>query len=453
MEEIIPFIEQSWRDMALSEGITVTTLVVEDTTLAELFKAAFSSSKIVVTAFNAQIALALVHLRSRYFVDTPFVFYLHGFASVACWPMKKWGLLDVWREQDIFISSAKRDLELFRLSIKTENSFVIPFALLDEVKPDETQQGAHDHLSLYYVGRISEQKNLHTLLWALSIYLKYSHNCSISLDIFGSEDNLGSPNMGQKSGSYLQVLEQLSRELALTEIVKFHGFINRNLIADKIHAGRKVLISTSLHADENFGMAALRALSMGHSALLSDWGGHSDYVENFKDAVTLVDVEVSKTGPFVVVDSLVKQIEKLANSSSSNGLMDVPNHYQLESIREKLKSVYLSNAEKKFEFSDNIEILAHRWDEFKDNPQSCRVFTSFEDVIFHQFSMAYAGRSRYYENSSMGELAIAPWVKIKNDQIVVSDPHRGERVVVLSSDLKRNRWLVENGYAFSRSSY
>lgn len=453
MEEIIPFIEQSWRDMALSEGIISTTLIVEDATPGELFRAAITSSKIVVTAFNTQIALALVHLRTRYFVDTPFVFYLHGFSSVACWPMKTWGLLDVWREQDIFISSAKRDLDLFRLSIKTENSFVVPFALLDEVKLDTSQKSTHDHLSLYYVGRISEQKNLHAFLWALSIYLQKSHNRNISFDIFGGEDNLGSPNMGRHSGPYLQILNQLTHKLGLSEIVRFHGFVDRNLIADKIHPGRKVMISPSLHTDENFGMAALRALSMGHSALLSNWGGHSDYVEHFKDSVYLTDVEVSKTGPFVVIPSLVKQIEKIAKSFTANCLKAVPRYYELVSIKEKLKAIYQSQADCSFEFLESIEILASRWDEYKVSPQSCRVFTSFDDAIFHQFSMAYAGQTHYYVNSSIGELALAPWVEIRSDRIFVSDPHRGEREVTVSSDSERDRWLVDNGYAFLKSDF
>jgi glycosyltransferase involved in cell wall biosynthesis len=450
MEEIIPFIEQSWRDMATSEDFKVTILVVESTPIGELFKAVLGAAKIVVTAFNAEIALALVTLRTRFFIDTPFIFYLHGFASVACWPMEKWGLLDVWSEQDVFISSAQRDLDLLRLSIDTANAFVVPFALLDEIKLDETQKNTHDHLSLYYVGRISEQKNLHSLIWALSLYLEKTNNKNISLDLFGSEDNLGSPNMGHKSGPYLEILIRLTNELGLNDVVTFHGFVDRNVIADRIPQGRKVFVSPSLHADENFGMAALRALSMGHLALLSDWGGHPDYIQHFQEQVYLVDVEISKTGPFLVIPSLVDKILKLNERTKPSTLKRVPSYYLLASIKEKLKVIFQNSTTSTPVFSQNIKILARRWDEFKTNNLSSRVFDSFEDVIFHHFSMVYAGREHYFINTDNGSMVIAPWVETLVDQYIVNDPHRGRRELTGFPVEKSAEWLVENGHAFFR---
>lgn len=449
MEEIIPYIEQSWREMASEESIRTTTIIVEDVLPGDIFKAALSASKIVVTAFNTHIAQALVSLRSRYYVDTPFIFYLHGFASVACWPMKKWGVLDVWSEQDIFISSAKRDLDLFNISIKTNNAFVVPFALLDEIKIDETQKINTNHISFYYVGRISEQKNLHSLFWALAIYLKKSQNRNISLDVFGSEDNLGSPNMGRRSGPYLQILLELVHELGLNDFVKFHGFTERNKIVDKIQVGRRVFISTSLHADENFGMAALRALSMGHSAILSDWGGHSDYLDTFKEKVHLVGVQVSKTGPFLEIPELVKKIEKLTKDHNAESVNLKPSYYQFSSIKEQLKLIFNHQDLSSIQYSEYIDILVKRWDQNKDESQSSKVFGSFEDEIFHRFSMAYAGRDNYYIDASKGELMMAPWVASAEDKIVIEDPHRGTKELVGLTVSDKEKWLTENGYAFT----
>lgn len=453
MEEIIPFIELSWREMASRESISAKTIIVEDVTPSEIFKAALEASKIVVTAFNTHIALALVSLRSRYHVDTPFIFYLHGFASVACWPMKKWGVLDVWSEQDIFISSAHRDLELFKLSIKTNNAFVVPFALLDEVHIDESQKNNNNHLSLYYVGRISEQKNLHSLFWALAVYLKKSKNQNLSLDIFGGEDNLGSPNMGRTSGPYLQILIKLAQDLGLNKIVKFHGFTDRNLIADKIHAGRKVFISPSLHADENFGMAALRALSMGHYALLSDWGGHSDYVETYKDMVSLVDVQVSKTGPFLVIPDLVRKIERLATIDNTCKSQSLPKYYQLSQIQDQLKKIFYHQEASSIQYSDCIEILAQRWTGNASETQSSRVFKSFEDEIFHRFSMAYAGRTNYYADNHSEIHLVAPWVESVENKICIDDPHRGSKEIIEGTTEVKNKWLRENGYAFTNNDF
>jgi glycosyltransferase involved in cell wall biosynthesis len=458
MEEIIPFIEQSWTDTAVSEGLTVTTILVEDSRSESLFKAALVASKIVVTAFNVEIALALVALRTRFYVDTPFVFYIHGLASVACWPLKQWGVLDVWGKQDIFISSAQRDLDLLKLSVNTNNAFIVPFALLDNISRDDSQESElrQGHLSLYYVGRISEQKNLHTLLWALSHYRFKNFSPRISLDIFGGEDNLGSPNMGRESGHYLNVLISLVEQLGLSSVVKFHGHVDRTLIASRITPGKKIFISPSLHSDENFGMAALRALSMGHLAVLSNWGGHADFVQTFPESAYLVNVHVSETGPFIDLLSLVHVIENAATSLKKPGVSKGEAHYSFINIRNILREVLLSNADENFMIDKRVDILARRWSGYRLNKQSCRIFESYLDRIYHQFCMTYAGESNYFQMQPSVKqelLEIAPWVEIVDDSVKINDPHRGSNEVHFRNITDRDDWLLLNGYAYCREAF
>ena len=330
----------------------------------------------------------------------------------------------------------------------------MPFALLDEVQNDESQKSSSNHLSLYYVGRISEQKNLHSLFWALSIYVKKSQAPSISLDIFGGEDNLGSPNMGRTSGPYLQILIKLAQDLGLNEIVKFHGFTDRNLIAQKVRSGRKVFVSPSLHADENFGMAALRALSMGHYALLSDWGGHADYVATFKNMVSLVDVQISKTGPFLVIPDLVKKIERIASIADSYEAQSLPSYYQLSQIQDQLRDIFYHQEASSLQFMSCVELLAKRWSEnSKEEPHSSRVFNSFEDEIFHRFSMAYSGRTDYYGDKSIADLYVAPWVEFVENKIRIEDPHRGNKEIIEATAEDKNKWLREHGYAFNENDF
>src|SRR5581483_11473012 len=162
--------------------------------------------------------------------------------------------------------------------------------------------------SFVYVGRISEQKNLHNLLHALSILREREPNLRWTLEVYGKPDRWGSPNMGFRMKNYLGFLRRLSRALGIDDRVRWRGFVRRERLDPLIARRPHVFVSARLHSDEDFGVAALKSLCAGQPAVLSAWGGHLDLRRRFPGQVRLVPVYRSGIGPFVDVGRLWAQL-------------------------------------------------------------------------------------------------------------------------------------------------
>lgn len=288
MQEIIPHLERCWLKSADSNH-QVDLINVDNLDLKSVARLAWSADNVVLTCFNFKLVSIVSFLKNELQLNFRFIFHLHNQATIGLWPLYEFGLLKFFRSSDLFISSCTRDWNTLLITCPNALGATIPFSLSDseilQMKDCSRQPLKNE---FYFAGRISRQKNLHSIFRSLSLLKK--QGVQTHFHIYGEEDNLGSPNMGIADSQYLDELVKLSNELGITSMVTFYGKKNRDDLYQIHLKSRLIFISVSAHSDENFGMAAFRALLRGEPALLSDWGGHSDLAANFSPQAKLIDI-------------------------------------------------------------------------------------------------------------------------------------------------------------------
>lgn len=386
MQEIIPMIEKSWNELAQKENYSLTTINVDETTPAQFMPALISSDLIVITCFNTKIARFIKMIRESYKIDTPFFFYLHGLATIGLWPLERFGVLSLFTSNDLFIGTCEGDLESMNISFENARTQKIPFTISDSPM-------AHDHLSasapFVYIGRISPQKNLDQLITAYSelpLNIRENH----PLYLYGNEDHLGYPNIGQKEISYLEKLETLVETLNLKDQVTFKGFVDRLDIQNEL-GSNYIFVSPSTHSDENFGMAAFRALLSGATCVLSDWGGHKEYKNHYPGQIHYLTPLLTDTGPIIPLKEFAEVLLK-AVRERQQGQPGFPEAFSMETIHSLLKSELARPPclNENLKPKTLAQVLFSQQKNFESQEDIQRCFHSFSDPAFISFFKAYA---------------------------------------------------------------
>lgn len=425
MTEILPGIVRDWTNAFKGQGHEVSVHFIEEDSTAQIISSVLRSDLILFTAFNLQQNKLHQIIRQKLNIEIPIGLYLHGLASVGLWPLAKWGWIQNSNAQDFFVVTSEADIQcLQKINLKAK-VLKIPFSIDDQsLKQNSGTIGLHHFI---FTGRISEQKNIHTLLWGVSL-LSEEVKKRIVIDIFGKEDHLGSPNMGKKSTTYLQILEELVKKLQLNSTVKFHGFLDRDDLNSQFLSQPHTFISASLHSDENFGMAALRSLKNGQRAILTAWGGHLEFNSFFQKQVDYLPVYKSPYGPVISPLEIRNSILKALNDD-----------YKVEPVNsacspDSVSSLIAKNIpqmleQNQFQIGNLAQELAERYTTFfhasAEQNKLSKIFDSYADTWAHFFFESYGMKSQLPLLKG-SRFTTAPWVTEVGTQLRINDPHRGE---------------------------
>lgn len=384
MQEIIPHIVRCW-EKTKDQTHQVEVIDVDSSPLKSIAKQCWQAQNIVITCFNFQIASVLRVLKKDMGIPARLIFHLHNQATIALWPLQEFGLLPLFTSNDLFVSSASRDWETLKQIVDSPNGGIVLFSLAEKELKVDTHSAQEDN-ELYFAGRISRQKNLHSIIEAL--HLLKQKNTLVKFHIFGDEDFLGSPNMGVKDPSYKQELVELVQRHNLNDLVIFHGKIDRNELYQSKLRNRKIFISPSAHSDENFGIAAFRALCRGERIILSDWGGHTDYQKYFPAQVEYVDIipadEKGLTcNPSQIADAITKTLNK------SIPAFTIPSQYFEDNISKQyfqLLSIPVGT-NSPLKLTPLFDKIIERRAQFKPHPT--RIFHDYQDPLVQELFKAY----------------------------------------------------------------
>lgn len=422
MQEIIPSIVHNWECLNSKEH-SVEVLNVDNLDIKKDSSKFLKAEVLVVTAFNLDIHKALKFANEVFHFEGRTYFYLHNFSTIACWPLKKWDILKYLKTSDIFVSSCSRDQKICENLFPENTCLNIPFLLEQKIEEKKAEKDG----PFVFIGRISEQKNLHNLLVAYSKYLKKS-DTKRKLVFFGKEDNLGSPNMGKKSGNYLELLENTVKDLGIERLVEFRGFVERTKIYSELSDQDYIFVSPSIHSDENFGMAAFKSLCDGRRTLLSNWGGHAEYLSFFEGQLVLLDVDSSSRGPVITVENICEGLKQVEKQKSELPLL--PDYFKEKNILKILmKSLESENASKPIVVSNLVQdVFKNRESLLREGEEntSTKIFKSYKDPLCEVFFKAY-GMKDFRETTvyKKSHYRANPWCKIEGSQIVIKDPHLG----------------------------
>ncbi|OUR93629.1 hypothetical protein A9Q84_19360 [Halobacteriovorax marinus] len=450
MQEIIPSIENLWLSMS-SDEITVEKVCVDELNLKEHMPKFLAADKFVVTAFNLKIVKAFEIIKKVLNHEGQTFFYVHNMATIGCWPLNYWKFSDLLTTNDVFVVSCERDIDSLRINYDNCRTVLTPFTYTDHVvNSKKVKVEKSSDADFVFVGRVSAQKNLHSLIWGFSNFIKKNLS-SARLVIYGKEDHLGSPNMGMSCDSYMDHLKSLTKTLRLEDKVIFKGFVDRDEISRDLESRDHVMVSPSLHSDENFGMAAFKYLISGKRCILSDWGGHSDYIHSFTDQLELISVRNSTLGPVLSATDIEEAMKNVSNKD--NFEPHFPAQYSLDSIQETLKEALKDQREQ-----EGLSIHSHSsgllenqeaHGKIIDNKFSEKIFKDYRDLLSKEFFSHYGMiESLEHQVFDRNLYQLAPWLEIQENTIVGKDFHKGEIEIALDKgtypivDISRNKRSV-----------
>lgn len=239
-----------------------------------------NSCDIVVGRIDEEI------LRSREHLDRqpPLVGFLMGTMSRGAAELA--ALTSHLKSTDVLVGNCTGDLEITRKFFSNAQTRKLPFSVDESVfyPADEyerqkikTQLGfAEDDKIVLYAGRITIEKNLHTLLRIFRTLQDLVPN--LHLVIAGEVQDIPFGGMGVYSISMTATLVKLIKELELNaSSIHFVGRKSSAQLRD-IYAVADVFVNMTLHHDENFGLSQVEAMACGTPVVGTSWGGLKDTI-------------------------------------------------------------------------------------------------------------------------------------------------------------------------------
>ncbi|HKR11864.1 MAG TPA: glycosyltransferase family 4 protein [Pyrinomonadaceae bacterium] len=235
---------------------------------------------VVVGRIDEEILKSREHLGGR----PPLVGFLMGTMSRGAAELAT--LKSHLRTTDVLVGNCTSDLEITRKFFANAQTRKLPFAVdgsvfypADDVQRQKIKTDLGFHAAdriLLYAGRVTVEKNLHTLLRIYSILQDLVPN--LHLVIAGEIDNVPFGAMGVYSISMTTTLMRLIKELDLNAAsIHFVGRKSQAQLRD-IYAASDVLVNMTLHHDENFGYSQVEAMASGTPVVGTSWGGLKDTI-------------------------------------------------------------------------------------------------------------------------------------------------------------------------------
>jgi hypothetical protein len=235
--------------------------------------------------------------------------------------------------------------------------------------------------------------------------------------------------MGISSSGYGESLAKLAKQLSLDDRVTFEGYRDRSEIHRVLDSKRHIAVSSSLHSDENFGMAQFRSIVSGNLAVLTRWGGYADFGKNFPKQVRMAPVLETPRGPWVDPVGFSKLLEAAAKTyrSESPKVAATPSCYLEKRITEHLRKLATDSWKSgaRLEMTPLAKRILKKRSLFEKKDPN-RIFESYADPDTKTPVRGYLMSSAKDRALRVGALRCSPWVSIGTRAIQVRDPHRGD---------------------------
>jgi glycosyltransferase involved in cell wall biosynthesis len=245
----------------------------------------------------------ILQLRHDRGLRTPYICFLMGSLSRGAVRLSAThGLL---RTSDVLIGNCAADAALATKLVPNAMIRVVPFAIETSAfypEGEENRVAVRRTLGLedtdkvvIYVGRLTLEKNLHTVLRAFRVVR--SSVPTARLVIAGQEMNNSFTEFGVYSIGVKRTLTRLAARLGLdSRDVIFIGHRSAPELRT-LYSAADVQVNLTLHHDENFGLTQLEAMACGTPVVGTTWGGLKD---------TVIEGQTGALVPAVVTDAGVK---------------------------------------------------------------------------------------------------------------------------------------------------
>lgn len=194
---------------------------------------------------------------------------------------------------------------------------------------------------LFYAGRLTLEKNLHTLLRIFSVVVKVVPEARLLLA--GDVEDLPFSEFGVSATDMRRMLFRLTDKLNIRSKVQFLGHQTPKQLRE-LYMIADLAVNVTLHHDENFGLSQVEAMACGTPVVGTNWGGLKDTIA---DGNTGAKVSVFVTDHGLKVDwyeAAVKIIEILSDRDRQSRLAAncpkvVAERYSYTRFRETLNHI------------------------------------------------------------------------------------------------------------------
>ncbi|WP_283582312.1 glycosyltransferase [Ligilactobacillus hohenheimensis] len=193
----------------------------------------------------------------------------------------------------------------------SEKQITLVYNAVDEYDGKLNQIQNDDVLRLVYIGRIEldDQKNLRELMDGLAQY-----SGKFTIDFYGDAADLSA-------------CQQYSEKVGISSCVRWHGWVTNpwDEVLEKIHPNALVLTSRY----EGLPMTLLEGISRGIPAVVADFVGYQDVIENGINGLSY------SRGNLVM---LIKQLERVKQTCWSSTLVSQSTkQYSLSAYKKRLE--------------------------------------------------------------------------------------------------------------------
>jgi hypothetical protein len=211
--------------------------------------------------------------------------------------------------------------------------------------------------------------------------------------------------------------------LYINDSVFFKGHVSPESIENFLTEKSSLVVSPSLHSDENSATQVLQGLLSVNRALLSDWGVHSDLKIYHPQLIDLMPITVSEFGPALsahtIADALDKNLQRLGEPYSPQ----IDSYYQQAYFLNEQKNALSHNHIPIYlKFSDLANGIYEAKLDFTTS--STQIYSGYNDTNFIQMSQDYIGNLVPSEMHT-GPFDAVPWMTFQDNIFSIDDPHKG----------------------------
>jgi glycosyltransferase involved in cell wall biosynthesis len=360
--------------------------------------------------------------------------------------------------QDVIAFASTAEKDVFDVLVRScaARAFMLPFFVdTDFFKPltavrrkaIRTSLGlTPDNVLVLYTGRITAEKNVHTLLVLLNMLAEQHPN--VRLLVVGAPDDRFVFRMLGGTGIDMGAVFRSVLDLdLLTTRVAFTGqTISRDDLAT-LYGAADIFASLTLHHDENFGFSQVEAMSSGLPVVCTDWGGLKDTVTHRKTGFRL-DTRMGREGPridlsagFQYCSRLIRDVN-LRQAMGAAGRERALEEYAIPVFRRRLESLVSFACERPASFkrrSNSLTPWGRRFDRTFRATRTTKSFTGGEPLVAKgaPISARYGRQHRHYYESLLTPFCSGRYRLDFSDDGVIFWP-------VLSYGFAKNSIVIED---------
>ncbi len=234
-------------------------------------------------------------------IDIPFIFVTH---TLTPWILHFLLMAPFLREDDIIVNFSRFAKKQLNKILSGFKSYTINYPLDVPLIRNSISKVSRDPKSLIYVGRITERKNVHTLVSCLPTIKKNFPD--FKLNIVGS---LAGNRVGKRPTPYVKKLKKSIKKLSLEKNVNFLGIVSETT-KFKLIKNSRILVHPTLAIEESTIVVIPEAFVCGTPVVCSYWAGAPEFIKDGKNGF-LIDVKWKNNKPKLNKKQLIQAIIKL----------------------------------------------------------------------------------------------------------------------------------------------